>query len=242
MAYYSTKHVDEINHIQKLREEGYPISLIKQGLSKKGERNIDKFDNGKVKAGKKRDQIIEKAVEIFAKVGYHQANISSIAKEVGIVSGTIYLYFPSKKALFMACLNRVYYAMFKDANEELWNEKEPLKRLLKRVEMVLRSHTQFIDIMQVLSNAFENDPSMKAKRKEVYDLILYPIKKDLEKAIKEGTIPPLNVDVVAYVLLGIPAAAQAYFSLEKNSSIEEFIGTLDGLIFHRRPPLKSSRS
>jgi hypothetical protein len=108
--------------------------------------------------------------------------------------------------------------------------------------MVLRSHTQFIDIMQVLSNAFENDPSMKAKRKEVYDLILYPIKKDLEKAIKEGTIPPLNVDVVAYVLLGIPAAAQTYFSLEKDSSIEEFMGVIDELIFHRRPPLKSSNS
>jgi len=242
MAYYSMNHIDEISHIQKLRDEGYPVSLIKQGLSKKNERETDTAVRGKRNAQKKRNLIIEKAVEIFASVGYHQANISSIAKEAEIVPGTIYLYFPSKKALFMACLNRVYYAMFKDANEELWSEKQPIKRLLKRAEMVLRSHTQFIDILQVLSNAFVDDPDMKVKCKDTYDLILYPIEKDLNKAIKEGIFPPLNVEAVGYVLLGLMASAQTYFSMVKDSSIEEFMGVIDELIFHRRPPLKSSRS
>ena len=42
-------------------------------------------------------QIIDSAVIVIAENGYHQAQVSKIAKEAGVSDGTIYLYFKNKE-------------------------------------------------------------------------------------------------------------------------------------------------
>ncbi|MFC0469481.1 TetR/AcrR family transcriptional regulator [Halalkalibacter kiskunsagensis] len=49
------------------------------------------------KKGPKYNQIIEAAVKVIANHGYHQAQVSKIAKEAGVADGTIYLYFENKE-------------------------------------------------------------------------------------------------------------------------------------------------
>ncbi|MCM3759709.1 TetR family transcriptional regulator [Alkalihalobacillus oceani] len=54
------------------------------------------------KKGAKYEQIIEAAVTVIAKYGYHQAQVAKIAKEAGVADGTIYLYFTSKEDLLIS--------------------------------------------------------------------------------------------------------------------------------------------
>lgn len=49
------------------------------------------------KKGPKYNQIIDAAVKVIANHGYHQAQVSKIAKEAGVADGTIYLYLRTKK-------------------------------------------------------------------------------------------------------------------------------------------------
>jgi AcrR family transcriptional regulator len=49
-------------------------------------------------------QILEAAFQIFGSRGLHQATLEEVARRAGISKGTIYLYFPSKAALFSAML------------------------------------------------------------------------------------------------------------------------------------------
>src|SRR5512136_2542717 len=49
-------------------------------------------------------QILEAAFRVFGAHGLHQATLDDVAREAGITKGTIYLYFPSKAALFSAML------------------------------------------------------------------------------------------------------------------------------------------
>lgn len=42
-------------------------------------------------------QIIDARVEVIAENGYHQSQVSKIAKQAGVADGTIYLYFKTKK-------------------------------------------------------------------------------------------------------------------------------------------------
>jgi AcrR family transcriptional regulator len=49
-------------------------------------------------------QILEAAFRIFGSRGVHQATLDDVARAAGITKGTIYLYFPSKAALFSAML------------------------------------------------------------------------------------------------------------------------------------------
>ncbi len=49
-------------------------------------------------------QILEAAFHVFGTRGLHQATLDDVARAAGITKGTIYLYFPSKAALFSAML------------------------------------------------------------------------------------------------------------------------------------------
>lgn len=49
-------------------------------------------------------QILEAAFRVFGSRGLHQATLEDVARQAGISKGTIYLYFPSKAALFSAML------------------------------------------------------------------------------------------------------------------------------------------
>ncbi|ADC48699.1 MULTISPECIES: TetR/AcrR family transcriptional regulator [Alkalihalophilus] len=49
------------------------------------------------KKGPKYNQIIDAAVTVIAKHGYHQAQVAKIAREAGVADGTIYLYFKNKE-------------------------------------------------------------------------------------------------------------------------------------------------
>ena len=54
-----------------------------------------------------RDRILKEAASEFARLGFEQANINTIAERAGIGKGTVYLYFPSKRDLFIAMLQAI---------------------------------------------------------------------------------------------------------------------------------------
>lgn len=54
-----------------------------------------------------RKHIIQIAAREFARLGFEQANINTIAELAGIGKGTIYLYFENKRELFLAMLRLI---------------------------------------------------------------------------------------------------------------------------------------
>jgi AcrR family transcriptional regulator len=52
--------------------------------------------------GNKKERIIEAAARIFARNGYSNASVASIARQANIGKGTVYEYFDSKEDLFFA--------------------------------------------------------------------------------------------------------------------------------------------
>ncbi|MEW2524761.1 TetR family transcriptional regulator [Streptomyces sp. NPDC047071] len=50
--------------------------------------------------------MIDVAVQVFAKRGYHAASVDEIAELAGISKPMVYLYLESKEGLFLACLRR----------------------------------------------------------------------------------------------------------------------------------------
>jgi AcrR family transcriptional regulator len=47
----------------------------------------------------RRAQILEAALAVFSRDGFHAAKVDAIAREAGLAKGTIYLYFPTKEAI-----------------------------------------------------------------------------------------------------------------------------------------------
>lgn len=224
MAYYDAGHVEELRRIRELQEEGYPLALIRE--RKESSRGWEKAGAGEATpSADKKAQIMEKAVEVFARKGYHKTRISDITRAVGLGHSTFYLYFPSKKAMFLECVDQVFQAMFSGVWEEIKHEQNPLKRLRMRGEAVLRYHPEFLDILHVLHGSVEDDPRLEAKRREIYASVAKTVQRDINKAVKEGLIPPINSEVASYMLVGWLETAPLL--LDQGYSIDDLLDTLD---------------
>lgn len=54
-----------------------------------------------IKRGRKFDQVLEGAQEIFMRDGFEGASVDDIARAAGVSKATLYSYFPDKRLLFM---------------------------------------------------------------------------------------------------------------------------------------------
>lgn len=232
MAYYDARHVQELEEIRSMQANGYPISYIKEMLgSEKSEGLEGRTGAGEIHRSDRRQQIMDKAVEIFARKGYHQTNVTEIARAAGVGHSTFYIYFPSKMALFAECVDRVFQEMFAGVWEEIKGEKNPLARIKKRGEAVLKSYPQFIDMMSVLKSIEEDDPALEAKKREIYLSVVETVKRDLERATEMGLIPETDIEVAAYIIVGFLESAWLLMSMNEDYSVDYFMEVADGLVF-----------
>ncbi|SRR6266702_4032288 len=56
--------------------------------------------------GEREQQIIDCAIQVFARRGYSAASVDEIADQAGVSKPLVYLYLESKEGLFLACLRR----------------------------------------------------------------------------------------------------------------------------------------
>lgn len=61
----------------------------------------------KVRTDAKRDEIVEIARKTFLELGYERASMAEISARMGGSKATLYGYFPSKEALFLAIVNKL---------------------------------------------------------------------------------------------------------------------------------------
>ncbi|WP_047150559.1 TetR/AcrR family transcriptional regulator [Aneurinibacillus tyrosinisolvens] len=75
------------------------------------------------RTGEKYQAIIEAAVKVIARHGYHQAQVSKIAKEAAVADGTIYLYFESKDDVLISLFKEKMGSFIEAGRERI--EKHP---------------------------------------------------------------------------------------------------------------------
>lgn len=85
------------------------------------------------KRGQKYDQIIDAAVIVIAKHGFHQAQVSKIAKEAGVADGTIYLYFKNKEDILISLFEEKMGSFVKKSREIIQKEKSTEEKLNRLV-------------------------------------------------------------------------------------------------------------
>ncbi|KYD01816.1 TetR/AcrR family transcriptional regulator [Bacillus atrophaeus] len=81
-------------------------------------------------------QIIDAAVEVIAENGYHQSQVSKIAKQAGVADGTIYLYFKNKEDILIS-LFKEKMGQFIERMEEEIKEKQTAK---EKLALVITKH------------------------------------------------------------------------------------------------------
>jgi AcrR family transcriptional regulator len=76
-----------------------------------------------------RRSLLDAATTEFAQEGYNGANINRISQAAGFAKGTIYNYFPSKRALMLALIDAIAASHHQFVAEQVRQEEEPVRRL-----------------------------------------------------------------------------------------------------------------
>ncbi|MCF6138163.1 TetR/AcrR family transcriptional regulator [Pseudalkalibacillus berkeleyi] len=85
--------------------------------------------------GPKYDKIIDAAVSVIAEHGYHQSQISKIAREAGVADGTIYLYFKNKEDLLISLFQEKMGHFIDTTKNEIEQKHSVEDKLLTLIEM-----------------------------------------------------------------------------------------------------------
>jgi AcrR family transcriptional regulator len=84
--------------------------------------------------GETRLLLLEAATDEFASEGYNGANVNRISRAAGFAKGTIYNYFPSKRALMLALIDRIAASHHQYMVEQVQQEEDPARRLQRFFE------------------------------------------------------------------------------------------------------------
>ena len=98
----------------------------------------------------KRRAILDAAVRVFARQGYHATRVADIADEAGVAYGLVYHYFRSKEAV-MTELFTERWSLLLTASEELYAQDVPAREKLAGIaRFIIDSYRHDPELMKVI--------------------------------------------------------------------------------------------
>jgi AcrR family transcriptional regulator len=84
-----------------------------------------------------RERILDAAMGIFARHEYHEVLMDDVARESGVAKGTLYRYFPSKRALYLGVMFDGIDRLHEALREAVAGIGEPVGKLARLVYTLL---------------------------------------------------------------------------------------------------------
>jgi AcrR family transcriptional regulator len=124
-------------------------------------------------AAERREQLLETAVDLFARRGYAGATTAELARAAGVTEPILYRHFASKKDLFIAVIERAGAQTIETWSEALATAKDPpqrLRRLVGANPMILGfGRGAYRVVVQALTE-IEDEDILEALRRHVAGL------------------------------------------------------------------------
>ena len=149
-------------------------------------------------------QILEAAVKVFARQGFHQSTVAEIAKEAGVADGTIYLYFKNKDDILVQFFSFRAKQVFVSFREEVDRAQTSVDKLRNLVRCHLAEFQRDRDgavVYQVETH--QNSRLAEAQIREMSQMYRDLISEIVEHGQEEGTIrKDLYVGLVKRFIIG----------------------------------------
>jgi len=152
-----------------------------------------------------RRRVIREAASEFARLGFDQANINTIAEQAGIGKGTIYLYFENKRELFLAMLRFIAQTQLSSVRSALAMEGTLQQRLERLFRAFARLAEEDSDSFHVYMSALYGvNRAFKDEATKLLRDYLAVIALMLEESQARSEIRPIkNIETVALMVLSL---------------------------------------
>jgi TetR/AcrR family transcriptional regulator, fatty acid metabolism regulator protein len=150
----------------------------------------------------KRKLILDAAVTVFARDGYHTSRVADIASEAGIAHGLLYHYFPSKESV-LATLFRENWADLLARFRAVEESSEPADEKLRGlVKILLRTWRNNPALVTVMVREVARSPHLQTQVDEVRQGFA-SIQRVIEQGQREGTFrPEIDPRLASWIVYG----------------------------------------
>jgi AcrR family transcriptional regulator len=248
MAYYDQSHLRRLDTIQKIKLDflksakttRVPLDFIKHKLTEGYTLTKDKSVTGKEAKGKNRDkmqkkkeEIIEATLRLYADRGYYLTNIREIAREVGISAPTFYHYFQDKRELFVEAIEYVIKNYRQESRTALEKEKDPSKRSIIMFRIFQKHYPKIGEILnQLRAGVVIGDQWARERLSRVYKEMTETVAGQVREGIKHGLIRDVNPELHGFVNVFLDEMAIHLASLDKRFSVNQVMLFVADMLYH----------
>ena len=143
---------------------------------------------------RKRREILEAAMRVFARQGYHRAKMEAVAEEAGIGKGTVYEYFKSKTDLFLALHDHMLAELKAFYMKELKGIQQPAAMLERFIAVAFQTFRLWEPFFLVFFDYWaeggrgEQQTLLQTRLREAYAIARNDVAAIIAAGVKDGSL------------------------------------------------------
>jgi len=150
-----------------------------------------------------RGRILDAALSVFSRKGYHAASVDEIVSESHTSKGSIYFHFPNKQSLFLALVDKFADLVVRRVEDAIAHETTGRRRVDAALRATLETFGKYRPLAKImLVQAVGLGSVFEEKRLEVHHRFISLIRQYLDQAVAEGDLPPIDTEVAAMGWMG----------------------------------------
>src|SRR4030042_5912578 len=179
----------------------------------------------------KKEEILEKAVQLFLTKGYEKASMRDLGKAVGIQAPGLYHYFKNKKEILKQINEdswQKFHEMILDEAKKIVDPEESIKLYIRNMikyQFVLAEKTLIVDDSLPMRH-------VKGRKEEEREVIHFLRDTLRELTESKGLRNNINLTLTAFTLFSMVARIYRWYKPDGPLNLEELIAQMIQLFFY----------
>jgi len=155
------------------------------------------------RSAKRRERILDAAFSVFSQHGYRKAGVDEVGRQAETSKGGVYFHFPTKESLFLELLKTTADRLVGKVERTIAPVEDPIDRAdvaLRTVLGVFAGHRTMARLF--LIDAVGAGAEFQAELQRLHQRFAGLIAEQLDAAVEEGIIEPLDTELAAMAWFG----------------------------------------
>jgi len=252
LHFYGREHVSRLREIAERRAAGDTLETIGKQFARRDrgrarrEAHAPKPDEPKRKFSRRglRDGLLDSAARAFVERGYDGVHVEDVARAVGVSKAKLYELFPSKAALFVACLDRLRHVVFSpEVRAQMVTSAISFTDEGRvRAAAVLSRFPPYRMMTNLLAQAaFGDDAELAKSARAALHAMVLGAKPMFDRAVASGDCRAIDTELLAYMTWGALMAVGDRLALDDKYTSTELLEAYLDFVRYGNAPERAGR-
>ncbi|MFB3829893.1 MAG: TetR/AcrR family transcriptional regulator [Bryobacteraceae bacterium] len=184
-------------------------------------------------------EILEAARKVFARKGFQNATMDEIAEAAGVAKGTVYLYFESKREVYLEALRRGFAAATEQIERNMEAAPDAAGKIRAFVNTRVRYAEENRDFVAIFHAEFGNlrAACLSKEFRSLYIRQAKALGEVIRAAVERGEVRPVRADAAGFILYEMTRGLITQRLLGcSNRTVEEDIEVLFDVVWKGLAP------